>query len=229
MRLVNKRICILLSGRGSNFVALSDWLSAQSLPIDISCVVSNRPHAPGLALARERGIRALCFDTQQPGGMPAFEAALEEELRRVPVDLIVLAGFMRILSGGFCERYRNQVLNIHPSLLPAFPGLRTHERALATGARVHGATVHLVNADLDAGAILAQGVVPVLEGDTPEQLGARVLEIEHLLFPQAVAAVASGLMRMGPSGWERAAAEPGFESCGFSPVLLHSAFHKTSP
>jgi phosphoribosylglycinamide formyltransferase 1 len=231
MRLVNKRLCILLSGRGSNFVALSDWLSAQSLPIEISCVVSNRPHAPGLAAARERGIEAICFDTQQSGGMVAFEAALEQALHQKPADLIVLAGFMRILSAEFCERHRNRVLNIHPSLLPAFTGLRTHERALAEGARVHGATVHAVNAELDAGAILAQGVVPVLDGDTPERLSARVLEIEHLLFPQAIAAVAGGLMRMGPRGWVRGSPEPGFESCVFSPILLHPTFSKppTSP
>ena len=227
MRLVNKRLCILLSGRGSNFLALADWLSANPWPIEISCVISNRPDAPGLVAARSRGLRTLCLDTKALGGMPAFERALELELQAQPADLIVLAGFMRILSPEFCERHRGQVLNIHPSLLPAFTGLNTHQRAITEGVKVHGATVHLVSPELDSGAVLAQAVVPVLETDTPEQLSARVLEMEHQLFPQAIAAVAGGLVRLGPGGWMRSVPAPGFDGLVFRPVLLHPLFFQT--
>ncbi|MEY2777368.1 MAG: phosphoribosylglycinamide formyltransferase [Pseudomonadota bacterium] len=224
MEPVNKRLLVLLSGRGSNFLALSDWLERHPCAMEISCVASNRPEARGLVLARERGLRTACWDTKQPGGMPAFEAALEQELAQHPVDLIVLAGFMRILSPEFCLRHVGRILNIHPSLLPAFTGLNTHARALEAGVRVHGATVHLVSPELDAGHILAQGVVPVLPGDTPDTLSARVLELEHRLYPQAIAAVAAGLMRASPSGWQKGTAYPGFESLEFSPCLLHPAW-----
>jgi len=223
MRLVKKRLLVLLSGRGSNLLALADWLSAHAWPLEIGCVVSNRPEAAGLSHAQARGLTTRCFDPRALGGMEGFEAALEQELAERPADLIVLAGFMRILSPAFCERHAGQILNIHPSLLPSFSGLNTHERALAAGVRVHGATVHLVSAELDAGPILAQGLVPVLHGDSAESLAARVLEIEHQIFPPAIAAVAGGLMRPTKAGWQPGDAAPGFEELVFSPLTVHKA------
>lgn len=220
---VNKRLLVLLSGRGSNFEALANWIETHPWPLEIGSVVSNRPEARGLELARERGIRTACWETRGPGGMPAFERALEDLLAADPIDLMVLAGFMRILSPEFCLRHAGRILNIHPSLLPAFPGLNTHARALAAGVQSHGATVHGVSADLDAGPILAQGLVPVLPGDTPDSLAARVLEIEHQIYPQAIAAVAAGIMRPSPEGWCRGPASPGFEALEFRPLLLHPA------
>ena len=224
MVLVNKRLLVLLSGRGSNFLALAEWIERHPWPIEISCVASNRPEAGGLALARARGIRAVCWDTQS-GGMAAFEQALERELDAAPVDLIVLAGFMRILSRDFCLRHSGRILNIHPSLLPSLTGLNTHARAIEGGVRVHGATVHRVSPELDAGPILAQGIVPVLATDSPDALAARVLEVEHLLYPQAIAAVAAGLMQATPDGWREGPPAPGFETLEFHPLVLHPLLH----
>ncbi len=163
-----------------------------SFPAEIVLVAANRPDAGGLARAAAAGLPTVCVDHKAFGGREAFEQALQAELERHRVGLVCLAGFMRVLTPWFIERWPGRLLNIHPSLLPSFRGLHTHERALAEGVRLHGATVHFVVPELDAGPIVAQGAVPVLEGDTPDTLAARVLTVEHVLYPQALALVASG-------------------------------------
>lgn len=186
-----KKIVILVSGGGSNMAAIvraarrEDW--AQRHGAEVAAVVSNRPGAGGLALAREHGIATEVVDHKQFDSREAFDAALAEAIDRHAPALVVLAGFMRILTPGFVARYQGRLLNIHPSLLPAFPGLHTHQRALDAGCRVGGATVHQVTAELDFGPILAQAVVPILPGDTADTLAARVLTQEHLLYPRAIA------------------------------------------
>ena len=159
---------------------------ADRLGVRVAAVISNRPNAQGLALAREAGIATAVVDHQAFADREAFDAALMAEVDRHAPALVVLAGFMRILTPGFVAHYQGRLINIHPSLLPAFPGLRTHQRAIDMGCRVAGATVHQVTAELDHGAILAQAVVPVLPGDTAEQLAARVLKQEHLIYPRAI-------------------------------------------
>ncbi len=186
-----KNLVILISSGGSNMAAIAraarqeDW--ERQLGARIAAVISNRPDAPGLALAREQGLGTEVVDHQRFDGREAFEAELARAIDRHAPALVVLAGFMRILTPAFVQRYAGRLVNIHPSLLPAFPGLRTHARALEAGCRFAGATVHQVTADLDHGPILDQAVVPVLPGDTPESLAARVLTQEHLLYPRAIA------------------------------------------
>ena len=177
-----KRIVILISGRGSNM----EVMLKAGLPAQFAAVISNNPEATGLATARARGIPTAVVDHRQFRDRAAFDAALAAEIDRHRPDLIVLAGFMRILTGGFVERYRERLLNIHPSLLPAFSGLDTHRRALAAGARIHGCTVHFVSPVLDHGPIVIQAAVPVLPGDSEETLAARVLAQEHRIYPQAL-------------------------------------------
>jgi phosphoribosylglycinamide formyltransferase-1 len=186
---------ILISGRGSNMAALIEAAAAEDYPAHVTVVVADRPDAGGLSLARSMGVEAIAIDAKAAGSRAAFEAALDAELRRRGVELICLAGFMRILSADFVARWQGRALNIHPSLLPAYKGLDTHARALADGAREHGCTVHWVTAELDAGEIVAQARVAVWPSDTPETLAARVLEEEHRLYPQALRDVASGLLR----------------------------------
>jgi phosphoribosylglycinamide formyltransferase 1 len=186
---------ILISGRGSNMAALIEAAAAEDYPAHVTVVVADRPDAGGLSLARSTGVEAIAIDAKAAGSRAAFEAALDAELRRRGVELICLAGFMRILSADFVARWQGRALNIHPSLLPAYKGLDTHARALADGAREHGCTVHWVTAELDAGEIVAQARVAVWPSDTPETLAARVLEEEHRLYPQALRDVASGLLR----------------------------------
>jgi phosphoribosylglycinamide formyltransferase-1 len=154
--------------------------------LDVRAVISNRPGAQGLEWAAARGIRTEVVDHKQHATREAFDVALAQAIDVHQPQLILLAGFMRILGDGFIGRYPRRMLNIHPSLLPAFPGLHTHARALAAGVKVHGATVHVVTAELDGGPIVAQGAVPVLAGDDEERLAARVLEVEHRIYPQAV-------------------------------------------
>jgi len=154
--------------------------------LEVAAVVSNRPDAPGLQWAAARGLATEVLDHKAFATREAFDSALAERIERHRPDLILLAGFMRIFTEGFIKRFPRRILNIHPSLLPAFPGLRTHARALAAGVKVHGATVHLVTPALDDGPIVIQGVVPVLAGDDEDRLAARVLEIEHRIYPQAV-------------------------------------------
>lgn len=159
-------------------------------------VVSNRPQAPGLRYARAAGVPSEVVDHEKYPDRASFEAALIERIEASQADLVALAGFMRVLSPTFIDRYAGRLLNVHPSLLPAFPGLRTHERALAAGARQHGATVHFVTTEVDSGPIIAQAVVPVLPGDTPQSLAARVLEQEHRIYPLAIRWFAEGRLSL---------------------------------
>jgi phosphoribosylglycinamide formyltransferase-1 len=185
---VTCRVVVLLSGRGSNFQAIAE----AGLPIEIAAVISNRPQAAGLAWARERGLATIALDHTEHADRAAFDALLADEIERHRPDLVVLAGYMRILSPAFIARFEGRLLNIHPSLLPMFPGLKTHERALAEGVKIHGCTVHFVTADLDHGPIVIQAAVPVRADDTPESLAARVLAQEHRIYPQAVRWFAEG-------------------------------------
>jgi phosphoribosylglycinamide formyltransferase-1 len=189
------RLGILLSGRGSNFEAIADSVDAGRIQAEIAVVISNRPEARGLETARERGLETLCLPSKD---MPRdqYDAQLADELDRRGVDLICLAGFMRLLTAEFVRRFPLRILNIHPSLLPAFPGLDAQARALAHGVKVSGCTVHFVDADLDAGPILAQAAVPVLNDDTVESLSARILIEEHRIYSEAVALVLSGDWRI---------------------------------
>ncbi|HVV93833.1 MAG TPA: phosphoribosylglycinamide formyltransferase [Hyphomicrobiales bacterium] len=188
-------VAVLISGRGSNMAALVAAAAEPAFPAEIVAVIANRPDAAGLATAAGAGIPTAVVDHKRFAGKPAFEAALSDEIARHGAALICLAGFMRIVSADFVARWRGQVLNIHPSLLPSFPGLDTHARALAAGVRLHGCTVHFVDAEVDAGPIVAQAAVPVLPGDDAETLAARVLAAEHRLYPRALALVASGKVR----------------------------------
>jgi phosphoribosylglycinamide formyltransferase-1 len=186
-----KNIVILISGGGSNMAAIvraaqrDNWRKA--LGAGVKAVISNRGDAGGLAIAREHGIAAEVVDHKPFASREAFDTALAAAIDRHAPTLVVLAGFMRILTPAFVERYRGRLLNIHPSLLPAFPGLHTHQRALDAGCRFHGATVHQVTAELDHGPILEQAVVPILPHDTAATLAARVLTQEHCIYPKAVA------------------------------------------
>ena len=186
-----KNIVILISGSGSNMAAIvrraQDERWSERLGARVAAVISNKADAKGLVFAKEQGIATAVLDHKAFDSREAFDAALAQEIDRYTPALVVLAGFMRILTPGFVAHYEGRLLNIHPSLLPAFAGLHTHERAMAAGCKFAGATVHEVTAELDHGPILAQAVVPVLEGDTPDTLAARVLTQEHRIYPQAVA------------------------------------------
>lgn len=218
---VRTRLSVLISGRGSNMLALADWLERQDFPIEIVQVLSNNPEAAGLELARNRGLFAEALDHRGFDSREAYDAALADRIESVKPDWVVMAGFMRILTAGFCARFARRMLNIHPSLLPAYVGLHTHARALADGVRFHGLTVHGVTPTLDHGPILAQALVPVLPTDTEESLASRVLEMEHRVYPQAIAAAASGQMRWTDEGWRPGEAHPGFDGLVFSPWHLH--------
>ena len=190
-----KRVAVLISGRGSNLGALIDAAAVSDYPAGIVLVISNVPDAAGLDRARQSGIPAVVIDHRHQT-KAAFEEAIDASLRQAGIDLICLAGFMRLLSAKFVEAWRDRILNIHPSLLPLFAGLHTHARALAAGVKEHGASVHFVRAATDQGPIVAQAKVPVLANDTPEVLAARVLEVEHRLYPYALRLVASGRARV---------------------------------
>lgn len=181
-----KNIVILISGRGSNMEAVVRAAQSEGWPARIAAVISNRPDAKGLAFAKAQGIPTATVPSKQFASRAEFDAALQLEIDRFAPDLVVLAGFMRILTGPFVEHYAGRMLNIHPSLLPDFPGLDTHRQCLAAGKHEHGATVHFVTAELDHGPIVAQARVDVLPGDTEETLSARVLVEEHKLYPYAV-------------------------------------------
>jgi phosphoribosylglycinamide formyltransferase 1 len=194
---LKRRIAILISGRGSNMAALLAAAADPAYPASIALVLSNRADAAGLGRAVASGVPTAVVESRAfRGDRDAFERAMEAELARHGVELVALAGFMRVLTPGFVRRWEGRMVNIHPSLLPAFPGLDTHARALAAGVKLHGCTVHLVTAGVDEGPILAQAAVPVLESDTAETLAARVLEQEHLLYPAALASLASGQVRL---------------------------------
>ena len=184
------RTAILISGRGSNMMALVEAARDPAYPAEIVCVLSNRADAKGLDFAAANGITARVIDHKAFATREAFEAALDDELRAMNVEIIALAGFMRVLTAGFIARWEGRMINIHPSLLPAYKGLHTHERALADGAKTHGCSVHLVTPELDGGPVLLQAEVPVLADDTPDTLAARVLRQEHRIYPQALALLA---------------------------------------
>jgi phosphoribosylglycinamide formyltransferase 1 len=190
------RAAILISGRGSNMDALLQAASAADYPARAVVVISNRPDAGGLARAAARGLATEVVDHRRFSGRPAFEAELDSRLKAHDVELVCLAGFMRLLTADFVEAWRDRIINIHPSLLPAFPGLDTHARALATGVRFAGCTVHVVRSETDSGPIIAQAAVPVLPGDDPDRLAERILVAEHRLYPMALALYASGRARV---------------------------------
>lgn len=181
-----KRIVVLISGRGSNMVSIAQAMRDERWPARIACVIADRPAAAGLERAREHGIETAVVDYRARASRGAFEAALAETIDRLAPDAVVLAGFMRILGDAFVDRYARRMLNIHPSLLPAFPGLATHRRALESGVAVHGATVHFVGRELDLGPIVAQAALAVRPDDDEPRLAARVLALEHRLYPMAV-------------------------------------------
>jgi len=187
------RVAILISGRGSNMTALIDAARAPEFPAEIALVLSNRSDAGGLAIARARGIPTSAIDPKIHVGRDDFEASIEAMLDIHRIELVCLAGYMRILGAPFVNRWRGRMINIHPSLLPAYKGLRTHERALADGASEHGCTVHYVEPELDAGPAILQARVPVLPGDDAATLAARVLAREHEIYPRALALVARSL------------------------------------
>ena len=191
-----KRIVILISGRGSNMEALVAARDAGDLPVHIAAVISNRPDARGLETAAAAGIATHVLDHKAFTGREAFDAALAECIDGFTPDLVVLAGFMRILSEGFVRHYEGRLINIHPSLLPSFPGLHTHQRALEEGVRIHGCTVHFVTPALDHGPVIVQAAVPVLDGDSEATLAARVLAQEHIVYPQAVRWFAEGRLSL---------------------------------
>ena len=195
--MARKRVAVLISGRGSNMVALVEAAKDESYPAEIVQVVSNRPDAAGIAYARKAGIATNIIDHRDYGkNREAFERALQAVLESARVEIICLGGFMRLFTPWFINKWQGRMLNIHPALLPAFKGLHTHEQALAAGAKQHGATVHLVTLGMDEGPIVCQAAVPVLEGDTPETLAARVLTVEHKIYPLALKWLAEGRLRV---------------------------------
>lgn len=190
-----KRLGILLSGRGSNFEAIARNVSTGTIDAEIAVVISNRPEARGLAIANEMGLHAICIPSKGIA-REAYDASVAAELKRHSVDLVCLAGFMRLLSPAFIREFPMRILNIHPSLLPAFPGLDAQEQALKRGVKISGCTVHFVDEDLDAGPIVAQAAVPVLEDDTVETLSNRILKEEHRLYSEAIRFVLAGSWRV---------------------------------
>ena len=180
---MNKNVVILISGRGSNMQAI---VNADIAGADIKAVISNRPDAAGLAWASERGITTEVVNHREFANREAFDAALQNSIDAYQPDLVVLAGFMRILTADFCLHYQNRLLNIHPSLLPSFKGLHTHQAAIDAGCKLAGCSVHFVTPELDHGPIVSQGAVPILPNDTADSLAERILSVEHSLYPQAV-------------------------------------------
>jgi phosphoribosylglycinamide formyltransferase 1 len=218
------RTAILVSGQGSNMMSLIAAAGDPAFPADIVLVVSNRPTAPALQKASDAGILARCIDHRAHldrdglADRESFEQALTACLRSEQVELVALAGFMRVLTPAFVANWPGRLINIHPSLLPAFRGLHTHERALAEGVKLHGCSVHHVVPELDAGPLIAQAAVPVLAGDDAASLAARVLRAEHRLFPAALAAVAQAILAPGQaSGWLTAAKADAILSHPFAP------------
>jgi len=190
-----KRLGILISGRGSNFEAIADNVAAGTIDAEIAVVIANRPEARGLGIARERGLNAVCLPSK---GLDreVYDRMVLEELAKYKVDLVCLAGFMRLLSATFIRQYPCRILNIHPSLLPAFPGLDAQHQALEHGVRITGCTVHFVDEDLDAGPIILQAAVPVLDDDTADVLAARILAEEHRIYSEAIRIVLAGEFRI---------------------------------
>ncbi len=201
-----KRVAILISGRGSNMQALVEAARAPDYPAEIALVVANRPDAAGLAWAKAQGVPAVALDHTRYESREHFEGQLQSLLDLSNIDLVALAGFMRLMTAPFVARWYGRMINIHPSLLPMFKGLDTHARALAAGVRIAGCTVHFVSAEMDAGPIIGQAAVPVLPSDTPETLAARILVAEHRLYPRMLALAATGAVRADATGivWQDA-------------------------
>lgn len=191
-----KRVAVLISGRGSNMMSLVEASGTTGSSVEIAAVISNRADAAGIAWARERGLATGVVPHRAFDNRRAFEEALQAEIENHAVDIIALAGFMRILGAAFVSRWEGRMLNIHPSLLPAFKGLNTHEQALEAGVKIAGCTVHFVTPEMDAGPIIAQAAVPVCDADTPATLADRILAVEHQLYPMAMMLVASGRTRL---------------------------------
>jgi len=189
-------VAVMISGRGSNMAALIEACKDPGFPAEIVLVLSNRGEAKGLETAAAAGIATEIIDYRGKGSRAAFEDAASEAIERAGAELVCLAGFMRLLSSHFVDRWRDRLINIHPSLLPAFPGLNTHERALEAGVRITGCTVHFVRAEMDNGPIIVQAAVPVTHKDTAETLAARILTLEHQIYPLALCLVASGKARL---------------------------------
>jgi phosphoribosylglycinamide formyltransferase-1 len=195
--MTRRRVAILISGRGSNMAALIAAAQAADYPAEIALVLANRPDAKGLGIARDARLTTAIVDHARFGkDREAFERALQAELEAQAIDIVCLAGFMRLLTPWLVSRWEGRLINIHPALLPAFKGLHTHERALEAGVKIHGATVHFVVPEVDSGSIIAQAAVPVLDGDDEATLGARILVEEHRLYPAAIRAVADGRVRV---------------------------------
>lgn len=194
------RIVVLISGRGTNLQAIIDAVAEGSLPVDLRAVICNEPDAPGVERAREAGCEAVIVPHRGFPTREHFDAALAAAIDAFDPELVVLAGFMRILTPGFVHRYAGRLINVHPSLLPEFPGLDTHARAIGAGAEIHGATVHFVTAALDGGPIIAQARVPVLAGDCPDLLAARVLAREHVILPRVIRWFAQRRIEIGDGG-----------------------------
>lgn len=193
---MKKRVAALISGRGSNMTSLIVAAKDPAFPAEIALVLSNRPDAAGLETARKEGIAAVAIDHKLYTSREEFERAMQRVLEEHKIDIVCLAGFMRLLTPWFVEQWSGKMLNIHPAILPLYKGLHTHERALADGVKLHGATAHFVVPGMDEGPIIAQAVVPVLSNDTPETLGARVLVQEHKLYPLALKLLASGRLHL---------------------------------
>ena len=217
--MTRKRVGVLISGRGSNLQALIEACKAPDYPAEIVLVVSNVPEAAGLARAEAAHIPTLTINHKDFASREAFDATLDQALSAARVELLCNAGFMRLHTEGFVERWRDRHLNIHPSLLPDFKGLHTHQRVIEAGAKVSGCTVHMVRAEMDAGPIVAQATVAVLAHDTPDTLAARVLQAEHHLYPHALALVASGAVRIEGERVVATGAEPE-QSALFLPPFL---------
>ncbi|MEZ2129182.1 MULTISPECIES: phosphoribosylglycinamide formyltransferase [unclassified Sinorhizobium] len=196
MTLQRKRVVVFISGSGSNMMALVQAARAADYPAEIVGVISDKADAGGLAKASAEGIPTFAFVRRDYSSKEAHEAAIFETLDTLSPDILCLAGYMRLLSAAFIQRYEGRILNIHPSLLPLFPGLHTHQRALDAGMRIAGCTVHFVNEGMDEGPSIGQAAVPVLAGDTSDSLAARVLTVEHQLYPQSLRLVAEGKVRM---------------------------------
>lgn len=213
------RIVIVISGRGSNMEAMLRARASAQLPAEIVAVISNEPAAKGLATAQAQRINTAVVPHRAFADRTAFDAALAAEIDRHQPDFVVLAGFMRVLTEGFVARYSGRMINIHPSLLPSFPGLHTHRRALEAGVRVHGCTVHFVTPGLDSGPIIVQAAVPVLANDTEDTLSARVLEQEHRIYPQAVRWLCEGRVTLGANSVVRITGSPSATGALVSPAL----------
>lgn len=191
-----KRVVVLISGRGSNMIALAEAAGDKTYPAEIVGVISDRADARGLNAASALGIATKAIERKDYSSKEAHDEAIDAELKRLGAEIVCLAGYMRLLTPAFTEKWAGKIINIHPSLLPLFKGLDTHKRALDSGMRLHGCSVHFVTAELDDGPIIAQGAVPILPGDDEDKLAARVLTVEHQLYPLALRLVAQGKARM---------------------------------